>query len=242
MDTVLEDKHKTMKERAREHLITIFGDKLKLVPSHAERRSREINRQIDRQLWKDKRKQNLTLQFLLLGPESARSEVFCRFRQKAGKPFSEAERRDSKVPVLRRIILTMKCLLERLECISIEYEPNPTTSTSSAMLDDDEVDILRAIERLWNDSNFQSRLNKSSECLALLREVSLSVLRACKLIFKRRKFVGFPARSGNRKKISNFFLKKLFLVSNGNMGKLGNFRVPPQKILILLFSLLIRAF
>ena len=32
------------------------------------------------------------------------------------------------------------------------------------------------------------------------------------------------------KKDKQFFLKKLFLVSNENMGKLGNFRVPPQKI------------
>ena len=195
MDTVLEDKHKTMKERAREHLITIFGDKLKLVPSHAERRSREINRQIDRQLWKDKRKQNLTLQFLLLGPESARSEVFCRFRQKAGKPFSEAERRDSKVVVLRRTILAMKCLLERLECLSIEYDSTrTTTSTSSTMLDNDEIDILRAIERLWNDSSFQSRLNKSNECLALLREVTLYVFIEFSLIYKAYfYFINFKA-------------------------------------------------
>ena len=62
MDTVLGAKRKTVKEHARKHFITIFGDKLKLVPSHAERRSREINQQIDRQLWKDKRKQNVTNQ------------------------------------------------------------------------------------------------------------------------------------------------------------------------------------
>ena len=173
MDTVLGAKRKTVKEHARKHFITIFGDKLKLVPSHAERQSREINQQIDRQILKDGRKLNLKI--LLLGPESARSEVFCRFRQRSGKPFSEDERRDSKAPVLRRTILAMKCLLERLECLSIEYEPKPTTSTSSAMLDDDEIGILRAIERLWNDSSFQSRLNKSNECLALLKEVSLSV-------------------------------------------------------------------
>ena len=186
MDTVLEAERKTVKGQAREHFITIFGDKLKLVPSHAERRSKEINRQIERQLWKDGRKQRQILKFLLLGPESARSEVFCRFRQRSGKPFSEDERRDSKAPVLRRTILAMKCLLERLECLSIEYEPKQTTSTSSVMLDDDEIGILRAIERLWNDSSFQSRLNKSSECLALLKEVSLSVLRVCKLIFKHK--------------------------------------------------------
>ena len=181
MGTVLEVKQKSVKEQAREHFITIFGDKLKLVPSHLERRSKEINRQIERQLWKDGRKQRQILKFLLLGPESARSEVFCRFRQKAGKPFSDAERRDSKVPVLRRTILAMKCLLERLECLSIEYEPKQTTtSTSSPMLDDDEIGILRAIERLWNDSSFQSRLNKSNECLALLKEVSLSVFSVTK--------------------------------------------------------------
>ena len=192
MDTVLKVKQKPVKEQAREHFITLFGDNLKLVPSHAERRSREINRQIK----KDKRTQNqrYTLKILLLGPESARSEVFCRFRQKAGKPFSEAERRASKVPVLRRTILAMKCLLERLECLSIEYEPRPTTSTSSPMLDDDEIDILRAIERLWNDSSFQSRLNKSSECLALLREVSRSVLPEFSLIYKAYfYFINFKA-------------------------------------------------
>ena len=32
------------------------------------------------------------------------------------------------------------------------------------------------------------------------------------------------------KKDKQFFLKKLFPVSNGDMGKLENFRVPPQKI------------
>ena len=172
MDTVLGAKRKTVKEHARKHFITIFGDKLKLVPSHAERQSREINQQIDRQILKDGRKLNLKI--LLLGPESARSEVFSRFRQRSGKPFSEDERRDSKAPVLRRTILAMKCLLERLECLSIEYEPKQTTFALT-MLDDDEIGILRAIERLWNDSSFQSRLNKSNECLALLKEVSLSV-------------------------------------------------------------------
>ena len=180
MDTVLEVKQKSVKEQAREHFITLFGDKLKLVPSHAERRSREINRLIK----KDKRTQNqrYTLKILLLGPESVRYELFSRFRQKAGKPFSDAERRDSKVPVLRRTILTMKALLERLECLSIEYAPKPNASDSS-MLDDDEIGILRTIERLWNDSSFQSRLNKSSECLALLKEVSLSAFPAL-LIYK----------------------------------------------------------
>ena len=179
MDTALEAKRKTsskMKQQAREHLITIFGDKLKLVPSHAERRSREINRQINRQIRADKRKRRRVYQILLLGPESARAEVFNLFRKKCGKTFSEAERRDAKVAVLRRTIMATKCLLEHLECLSIVFEQK-STSSDAQPLDDDEIGILRTIERLWNDSFFQALLNESTECLALLKEVSFFKLK-----------------------------------------------------------------
>ena len=70
MNTALEAKRKTsskLKQQAREHFITIFGDKLKLVPSHAERQSGEINRQINRQIRADKRKRRRVYRILLLG-------------------------------------------------------------------------------------------------------------------------------------------------------------------------------
>lgn len=161
-------KQKTMKQHLRKHFITIFGDKLQLIASHAERQRREINDQINVELGNNVNFFR-SIKILLLGPESARFEVLNRFRVMFGKPFSDAERCEAKVAVLRRAILTMKCLLELLEGLSIAYEQKPTIST--AMLDDEEIDILRAIQRLWNDPLFQMRLNESTECSSLLKQV-----------------------------------------------------------------------
>ena len=46
-------KSKTKNNHLRKHLITIFGDKVQLVPSHSERKSREIDKEINLQLKSD---------------------------------------------------------------------------------------------------------------------------------------------------------------------------------------------
>ena len=181
MDPVVKAKRKTMKEQAKDHFITIFGDKLHLVPSHAERWNKEISkinrrinnridRRINRQIKEEKISFQRTMKILLLGPESARAEVFHHIVIGHGlESFTDPERRETKVIALRRTISTMKALLEHIECLSIEYEQKP--DASPLQLDDEEINILRAIERLWNDPLFQERLNKSTECQSLLKEV-----------------------------------------------------------------------
>ena len=180
MDPIVKTKRKTMKEQAKDHFITIFGDKLHLVPNHAERWSKEISKinrrinnrincQIDRQIKEDKISFRRTIKILLLGPESARAEVFHHIYLGFGLSYTDSERRETKVIALRRTISTMKALLEHIECLSIEYKRKP--DASPVQLDDEEIDVLRAIERLWNDPLFQERLNKSTECQSLLKEV-----------------------------------------------------------------------
>ena len=180
MDPVVKAKRKTMKEQAKDHFITIFGDKLQLVPSHADRWSKEIcrinrrinnriDRRINRQIREDKISFRSSMKILLLGPESARAEVFHHIYLGFGLSYTDSERRETKVFTLRRTISAMKTLLEHLECLSIENEQKP--DASPLQLDDEEIDVLRAIERLWNDPLFQERLNKSTECQSLLKEV-----------------------------------------------------------------------
>ena len=136
---------------------------------------RDKNGKINAQIKKERIKwRRQTEKILLLGPESARAEVLNRFRNVCGKPFSEVERRETKVAVLRRAISTMKTLIEHLEGLSIEHEQKPTGSTPT-LLYDEEISILRSIERLWNDPLFQARLNASTDCLMLLKVVRLSV-------------------------------------------------------------------
>ena len=152
-----------MKEELNQHFITIFGDKLGLVESHADRRNKEI----ETYLCKEWRERPITEVFLLGARGSGRSEVFNCLRFKSIETFSEAERRELKVPILKHAISGMKALLQLLENISIEYEP-PSQKT---LLDDEEIEILQAMKRLWNDTLFQTRLNKSPQCLTLLKGV-----------------------------------------------------------------------
>ena len=162
-----------MKEEFSEHFITIFGDKLGLVQSHADRRNKEIETYLcrERKEWREWREKSVTKVLLLGARGSGRSEVFNCLRFKSIETFSEAERRELRVPILKHAISGMKALLQLLENISIEYEPPPPSQKT--LLDDEEIEILRAMKRLWNDTLFQTRLNKSPQCLTLLKAVTL---------------------------------------------------------------------
>ena len=135
-----------------------------LVESHADRRNKEIETYLCKG-----RERPITEVFLLGARGSGRSEVFNCLRFKSMETFSEAERRELKVPILKHAISGMKALLQLLENISIEYEPPPPSQKT--LLDDEEIEILQAMKRLWNDTLFQTRLNKSPQCLTLLEGV-----------------------------------------------------------------------
>ena len=160
-----------MKEELNQHFITIFGDKLGLVQSHADRRNKEIETYLcrERKEWREWKERSSTKVLLLGARGSGRSEVFNCLRFKSIETFSEAERRELKVPILKHAISGMKALLQLLENISIEYEP----TSQKTLLADEEIEILQAMKRLWNDTLFQTRLNKSPQCLTLLEAVIL---------------------------------------------------------------------
>lgn len=128
---------------------------------------REISREIDREIKKDKHKrQNDPLyNLLLLGTGEAGKTTFVKqMRISNGKPFDDEEKRFYRINLIQNVVDSIKRLIDGVELMKFQYD-SETPETLVLQIkeydhkEDTEIlqpDLIHAIKTVWADSAVQN--------------------------------------------------------------------------------------
>lgn len=140
-----------------------------------EQEAQRISREIERQLQRDKNKLKRELKLLLLGTgESGKSTFIKQMRIIHGQGYSEADRKGFIKLVCQNIITAIQTLIEAMETLKIDYADSQNARLAEKLT---QVEIIHlkyletwqvdAIKGVWNDHGVQ-------ECYDRRREYQLS--------------------------------------------------------------------
>ncbi|KAL4630132.1 guanine nucleotide-binding protein subunit alpha-14-like [Arapaima gigas] len=140
-----------------------------------QRECKKINKEIERQLNRDKKDSRRELKLLLLGTgESGKSTFIKQMRIIHGSGYTDEDKKEFAKLVYQNIFTSMQAMIRAMETLNIQLADSQNTNYSS-MVVEVEVDkvvsmeptLVEAIRSLWKDSGLQ-------ECYERRREYQLS--------------------------------------------------------------------